>query len=273
MHPKGHLVAVVGLGVAFSAGLLGQSIIEYGHGVGRAGAAGAASGTGIAGIFSKVRDTSEDDKTKKRSTTGVQTREQTTEAYERDASEPGNAPLKMKTSSGAVVSGVSPSWMGAAYRDPLSEPIRVKKVEWSNPEENAAENKTAEQQVELAGSELTSTGEVVAEASAEAATSETRGAAHVVSPGHSHGESSVEGSVEPGFGAPPQLEAVTDAEIAGVRIGSRIDEVIRTLGRPTFAFTGLTGRSYTEKYVFKNADGETITVLTWAGVVTSVLVS
>jgi hypothetical protein len=37
--------------------------------------------------------------------------------------------------------------------------------------------------------------------------------------------------------------------------------------------TGIVGKSYTEKYVFKNAEGDTITVLTWAGVVTSVLLS
>jgi hypothetical protein len=98
----------------------------------------------------------------------------------------------------------------------------------------------------------------------------------IVSPGQAFGESS--GSTGSGngasaFGAPPQLEPVTDAEIAGVRIGSPIDEVVQALGRPTFSLTGIAGKSYTEKYVFKNAEGETITVLTWAGVVTSVSVS
>lgn len=276
MQKTYRLFSVVGLGVAFSAGLMGQSMIEYGQGVGRAAAAGAASGTGIAGIFSKVRDTSEDDKTKKRTTSKAQTSEALrTSEYERDPGEPSNAPLKMKTSSGVVVSGVSPSWMSAAYGDPLGKPVRVQKVEWSNP----ADDEAAEQEAVLAG-EAEEAADVASAAGAENGAADagargTHGPAHLVAPGHEFGEAPAEESAtsEQAFDAPPQLEAVTTAEVAGVRIGSRIEEVIQTLGRPTFSFTGVTGRSYTEKYVFKKADGETITVLTWAGVVTSVLVS
>ncbi len=276
MQKTYRLFSVVGLGVAFSAGLVGQSMIEYGQGVGRAAAAGAASGTGIAGIFSKVRDTSDDDKTKKRTTSRAQSSDaHRTSEYERDPGEPGNAPLKMKTSSGVVVSGVSPSWMSAAYSDPQGKPVHVQKVEWSNP----ADDEAAEQEAGIAG-EGEETAQVPPAAAAEngatdTAVADTHGPAHVVAPEHTFGDASAEDSAssEQAFNAPAQLEAVTTAEVAGVRIGSRIEEVIQTLGRPTFSFTGLTGRSYTEKYVFKKADGETITVLTWAGVVTSVLVS
>lgn len=272
MRAKCRLVSVVGLGAAFSACVFGQSIIEYGHGVARAGAAGAASGTGIAGIFSKVKNTADDDKSKKHASGTVQSREQKeTVEQARNAGEPGNAPLKMKTSSGVVVSGMSPSWMGAAYREPLREPIRVQTVEWSNPAEETA---SAEQGTELA--EADASGEAPAvQDSTEQPGIESAGPARVVSPGHGFGESPEQSGIEPEGAStdPPQLEPVTNAEVAGVQIGSPIDDVIRTLGRPTFSLTGIAGKSYTEKYVFKNAAGETITVLTWAGIVTSVLLS
>jgi hypothetical protein len=255
---------------------MGQSIIEYGQGVGRAGAAGAASGTGIAGIFSKVKNTSDDDQTKKRPASRTVTSQEEAEANElvRSPNEAANAPLKMRTSSGVVVSGVSPGWMAASHREPLREPVRVRTIEWSNPaEENPG---TGEQQgvTDAAGESSPAAPPALSvEPTAEAAEP-----ARVVSPGHSFGESSSSSGPDStrlgsAFSDPPQLEPVTDAEVAGVRIGSRIDDVLQTLGRPTFTLTGITGKSYTEKYVFKNADGETITVLTWAGVVTSVLVS
>jgi hypothetical protein len=272
MQAKSRLVLIVGVSAAFSAAMFGQSIIEYGHGVGRAAAAGAASGTGIAGIFTKVKDTSEDDNAKKRSPGTVRSQEQTSTADQaRSAGEPANAPLKMKTSSGVVVSGMSPSWMGAAYREPLREPIRVQTVEWANPAEEIA---AAEQGGELA--EAGASGQVAAgQPSTEESDIEGAGPARIVAPGHGFGDASGQDGIEPeaGSAGQPQLEAVTNAEAVGVQIGSRIDDVIRTLGRPTFSLTGIVGKNYTEKYVFKNAEGDTITVLTWAGVVTSVLLS
>lgn len=270
MRADWRLVSIVGVGVAFSAAVFGQSIIEYGHGVGRAAAAGAASGTGIAGIFTKVKDTSEDDNAKKRSPGTVRSREQaSTVDPSRSAGEPSNAPLKMKTSSGVVVSGMSPSWMGAAYREPLRDPIRVQTVEWTNPAEETA---AAEQGRELV--EADASGQVAAgQVSTEESGIEGAEAARIVAPGHGFGGDSSQAGVEPeaDSAGQPRIEAVTNAEAAGVQIGSQIADVIRTLGRPTFSLTGIVGKSYTEKYVFKNADGDTITVLTWAGVVTSVL--
>jgi hypothetical protein len=173
--------------------------------------------------------------------------------------------------------------MSAAYADPLSEPVRVQTVEWSNPadDEAAVEPQgAAAGEAEAGKTQAGETAQVAPAAApqtaaADAAAADAHGPAHVVSPGHVFGKAPAEDAAGSGqgFDAPRQLEAVTAAEVAGVRIGSRIEEVIQALGRPTFSFTGLTGRSYTEKYLFKKADGQTITVLAWAGVVTSVLVS
>lgn len=265
MQTKRCLASVLGLGVVFSSAVFGQSMIEYGHGVAKAGVAGAASGTGLAGIFSKMKDTSEDKDKGRQHATQPQT-----EAQE-PGREPGNGPQKMTTSSGVVISGVSPSWISAAYSDPVREPVRVKSVAWSN----ASEEQVAAAE---ASTEATAPGQAEQAATpgdSSPPTVESSQPAEVVSPGQVVPNTSWHGSAEPQGDAEAVSypEPATDGEIAGVRIGSKIDEVIRTLGRPKFSFTGIVGKNYTEKYVFKNADGETITVLTWTGIVTSVLVS
>lgn len=271
MQTKRCLASVLGLGVVFSSAIFGQSMIEYGHGVAKAGVAGAASGTGLAGIFSKMKDTPEGkDKDRQYATVKPQPETEAQEQW-RQAGEPANAPLKMTTSNGVVISGVSPSWMSAAYRDPVREPVRVKSVDWSNP----SEEQSAAAEPGREGTSPGATEQVAATIDAGSPAVESSQPGEAVSPGQSIRNTSEHGWVEPQGDAPaaPRVDPATDGEIAGVRIGSKIDEVIHTLGRPTFSFTGIVGKNYTEKYVFKNADGETITVLTWTGIVTSVLVS
>jgi hypothetical protein len=258
----------LGLGVTFSSAVFGQAMVEYGHGVAKAGVAGAASGTGLVGIFSKMKDTS-DDKDKKKHYGTVKTQPTTAnQDLRRAPGEPANAPLKMRTSSGVVISGVSPSWMSAAYSDPVRDDLSVKSVEWSNPSEEQAA--AAE-----AGSPETGLREqAAAPGDTGSAAVESSQTGEAVSPGKIVSNTSGYGLAGPQAAADvSHPEPVTDAEATGVRIGSKIDDVIRTLGRPTFSFTGIVGKNYTEKYVFKKADGETITVLTWAGIVTSVLVT
>jgi len=274
MKTKRCLALALGVGVVFSSAVFSQSMIEYGHGVAKAGVAGAASGTGLVGIFSKMKETSEDKDKNKRY--GPVKTQRETEALQqeqwRKPGEPANAPLKMTTSSGVVISGVSPSWMSAAYSDPVREPVRVRSVEWSNPSEEQA----AAMEPESGGTaELSAPEQAAAPGDAVPPAVESSQPGEVVSPAQVIRNTSGHGAAGPqddlaGVSYP---EPATDGEIAGVRIGSKIDEVISTLGRPTFSFTGIVGKSYTEKYVFKKADGETITVLTWTGIVTSVLVS
>jgi hypothetical protein len=81
------------------------------------------------------------------------------------------------------------------------------------------------------------------------------------------------GDVSLGAGTAAASEPITDAEVAGVRLGSAIEEVIGLLGQPAFALTGIAGKSYTEKYVFKRGDGATIIVFTWNGAVTAISLS
>ena len=273
MQTKRCLASALGLGMVFASAAFGQGMIEYGHGVAKAGVAGAASGTGLVGIFSKLKDTS-DDKEKNRQYTTAKPQPET-EALQleqgRKPGEPGNAPLKMTTSSGVVISGVSPSWTSAAYSEPMREPVRVKNVEWANASEEQAA--LAESASEATAQGPTETGAAPGEPVAAAVESSQPG--EVVSPGHVVRNTTWNGPAEPPLEAAnvPRVDPARDAEIAGVRIGSKIDDVVRTLGRPTFSFTGIVGKNYTEKYLFKNANGETITVLTWTGIVTSVLVS
>jgi hypothetical protein len=268
MRANGCLASALALGVVFSSAVFGQSIVEYGHGVAKAGVAGAASGTGLVGVFSSLKETS-DDQDKRQSATV-----KTAAAEAARPGEPANAPMKMKTSSGVVVSGVSPSWI-TAYNEPVREPVRVKSVEWSNPSEEQAAvvrpETTAEAPAPEAAQETVEQPATPVETSPAADAHAEQGDA----PGRvvpnatgydwtgAHQDSAAATSIEP----------ATDGEIAGIRIGSKIDDVIRTLGRPTFSFTGIVGKNYTEKYVFKKTDGGTITVLTWTGIVTSVLVS
>ena len=273
MQKKRPLARALGLGVMLSSAVFGQSMIEYGHGVAKAGVAGAASGTGLAGIFSKVKDTSEDeDKDRRYTTAKPQAAAETLQQEQwRSTGEPANAPMKMTTSSGVVVSGVSPSWMSTAYRDPVREPVRVNSVEWSNSsEEQAAATESAIEET-VPGPAL----QVAAPDGSGSSPLESVQPAEGVSPAQVVRNTSPYGWAErQGEVADiPHFDSARDAEIAGVRIGSKIEEVISNLGRPKFSFTGIVGKGYTEKYVFKNANGDTITVLTWTGIVTSVLVS
>jgi hypothetical protein len=271
MTTKRCWTSAVAIGFMFSTAVFGQSMIEYGHGVAKAGAAGAASGTGLAGIFSKLKDTSED-KDKDRQYTTAKPPAGASETAEngqwRQPSEPANAPLRMTTSSGVVVSGVSPSWMVTSYSDAVGA-VRVNRVEWANP---------AEEQAVVAEAATEGPAHGLAEPPASPSTTGSAPVAasqpgEIVSPGHAVGNTYGQGPLQPLDDAnAPRLELATDGAIAGVRIGTKIDDVIRTLGRPTFSLTGIVGRNYTEKYVFKKAGGESITVLTWTGIVTSVSV-
>lgn len=181
--------------------------------------------------------------------------------------------MKMTTSSGVVVSGVSPSWMSTAYRDPVREPVRVKSVAWSNSSEEQAvvAEPAADAPAPVEGGSVAEGTVVEAEPSSASAEPAAEGAPHgqVVRNTTPYGWMEPQGEVA----QIQHFDTAADAEIAGVRIGSKIEEVIANLGQPKFSFTGIVGKGYTEKYVFKNANGDTITVLTWAGTVTSVLLS
>jgi hypothetical protein len=270
MRTKRCLASALGVGLVVSSAAFGQAIVEYGHGVAKAGVAGAASGTGLAGIFSKMKDSS-DDKDKNRQYTTAKTPAETAAVAaetQSDSAEPGNAPGKMTTSSGVVISGVSPSWISAAYSDPMRKTVRVKDVEWSNAaeEQAAAASQAASEPQPVVVEQAAATAEAGSPVVASPR-SGTVAAAPVV--GYNSGYSSF---APPANATGPRVEG-NDAEVAGVRIGSKIDEVVRTLGRPSFTFTGIVGKNYTEKYVFKNSDGETITVMAWTGIVTSVLLN
>ena len=271
MRTKGCLASALGVGLVVSSAVFGQAMAEYGHGLAKAGVAGAASGTGIAGIFSKMKD-APDDKDKNRHYSTAKTPAETDAVPSeraRQTAEPANAPGKMTTSSGVVVSGISPNWMSAAYSDPIRKTVRVKDVEWSNAaEEQAALSQAASERPEpVVVEQAAATGD---DSPAVESSQPAKAVAPAAVVGYTSGYSSFTPQAE--AADVPRVE-INDAEVAGVRIGSKIDEVVRTLGRPTFSFTGIVGKNYTEKYVFKNAAGDTITVMTWTGIVTSVLVS
>jgi hypothetical protein len=248
------IVGIAGLALACGVPVFGQAMISYGHGVARAGAAGAASGTGIAGVFGALKDSTNEAAEKKPAQTTTGATQGSGQAAMDDAV---NAPRKLTTSSGVVVSGLAPVWMGSDHREARRPEVAVKSVEWSNPDtpvgkeavpakEGAAEGDAASQ-----SQNVNEPGHIIAGEPQFAGESPVRAAGELVG---------------------PRQQAQTDAEAVGIQLGSPIDEVIGRLGKPKFVFSGIVGKSYTEKYVFKPATGETITVLTWSGTVVSVLV-
>jgi len=65
-------------------------------------------------------------------------------------------------------------------------------------------------------------------------------------------------------------EAYPSAELE-ISTGDNVEAIIARLGNPLMTLKGITGKDYTEKYLFRTEDGLRITVLAVNGKVTAVL--
>jgi hypothetical protein len=63
-----------------------------------------------------------------------------------------------------------------------------------------------------------------------------------------------------------------DSEIADIPEGASIEDVIARFGKPIFKMAGLPGQGYSEKYIFRMADGRRFTVFTRDGLVAHTVV-
>ncbi len=273
---KPALMLCLAAGLTASGPLYGQAMIEYGVGIGRAGTAGAATGAGAAGIFSGLKG-SVDQAAKKPG--AAQPRQATAEELEKakkaekesksekaaetkpgeEKEEKAAAPVSwdagtLTTSSGFVISGLQRRPTRAAYGPSSSGPVV---------------------QVASAETPQASSSDPAAPIAADSVAPAQSGSGA----GHASSSSGVFQPIVTQFGdarveAPQPGAAPKDAKSAAVDIpiGTPVDELLKRFGQPLLALTGISGESYTEKYVFKMPDGARVTVLSVDGKVTTVAV-
>ena len=291
--------------------LYGQAMIGYGINVARAGAAGVASGAGAAGIFSKLGSTAENaakpmsggarppqpafpDDDLKPTVIKLNT-----------GAKPGISATSgtRKTSSGFTISGIPSSTASSAG----NETATVREVAPSDSASQSANFDTGPdyapaapgsyQPVSGAGSAGHAAAAVQPEVAANEPAAETvenestpetpstASAESSSSPSAQLGRSSVVTSPTSPIGIAPEPASSAAASPASaspandqassseleISVGDEVDQIIARFGEPMMALKGITGKDYTEKYLFRTADGLRITVLAVNGTVTAVL--
>ncbi len=281
--------------------LYGQAMIGYGINVARAGAAGVASGAGAAGIFSKLGSTTEN--AAKPMSGGARPPQP---AFPDDDLKPTVIKLNTgakpgisatsgthKTSSGFTISGIPSSTASSAG----NETATVREVAPSDSASESANFDTGPdyapaapgsyQPVSGAGSAGHAAAAVQPEVAANEPAAETvenestpetpstASAESSSSPSAQLGRSSVVTSPTSPIGIAPEAaspanEQASSAELE-ISVGDEVDQIIARFGEPMMALKGITDKDYTEKYLFRTADGLRITVLAVNGTVTAVL--
>ncbi len=259
----------------------GQAIIEYGISVGRAGAAGTAAGAtgaGIAGIFSKL-DSRLSEQPKTQSGARTAQPEFDSESLERRPPSFSTSGTTVETSSGVRISGhpstpapVMPTRYQARSLD--YEPA----ASAASPASSAGDLIAAQPEPSAAPVE----GE--AEPAAAAAPASTPESQETPQPAAGQpvavtgARTGTAGNTAPAektaIGTDPALRRLLeiDSEIADIPEGTSIEDVIARFGKPIFKMAGLPGQNYSEKYIFRTADGRRFTVFTRDGLVAHTLV-
>ena len=265
---KPALIVSLAAGLAASGPLFGQAMIGYGIGVGRAGAAGAATGAGAAGIFSGVKGTLDQpdpkqdpaaarqataDEIEKAEIEKAKKKEEETSESAKSGQKDQQAPAAatwdsgtLTTSNGFVISGLQRRPTRSGY--PPTAPGPVVKIEGSTPP--ASGDAAAAEE----GSEAAQAGEA-----------RRTGPSGVFEPivmsfGTARQDSPQGASANGSTSAPLSLE---------IAAGTPIADLVMRFGEPVLALTGISGEDYTEKYVFRTPEGVRLTVLSVAGRVTS----
>lgn len=286
--------------------LCGQAMIGYGINVARAGAAGVASGAGAAGVFSKLGSTAEN--AAKPMSGGARPPQP---AFPADDLKPTVIKLNTgakpgisatsgthKTSSGFTISGIPSSKASSAG----NETATVREVAPSDSASESANFDTGPDYVPAAPgsyqpvSGAGSAGRAAAAVQPEVAANEpsaetveneptpetpsTPSAGSSSSRSAQLGRSSVVTSPTNPIGIAPEAaspaaaspanEQASSAELE-ISVGDEVEQIIAHFGEPMMALKGITGKDYTEKYLFRTADGLRISVLAVNGTVTAVV--
>jgi len=268
---KPALIVSLAAGLAASGPLFGQAMIGYGIGVGRAGAAGAAAGTGAAGIFSGVKGTldqpkpdpaaarqataEEIEKAKKEEEETASAKAEQKDSEQRGQEAPAAAATwdagTLTTSNGFVISGLRRRPTRSGY--PPSAPGPVVKVDRSTPPASMDAAAATE------GSQTSDDGEA-------RHTSPSGVFEPIVMSFGTAGQESPRGiSVDTDSSSPAPLSLEIPA-------GAPIADIVKRFGEPILALTGISSEDYTEKYVFRTPEGARLTVLSVEGRVTSFVV-
>ena len=79
-----------------------------------------------------------------------------------------------------------------------------------------------------------------------------------------------------GISAGPVSVSGDDASLSAdleISVGDKVEQIIARFGKPLMVLKGISGKDYTEKYLFRTQDGLRITVLAVNGTVTAVVAS
>ena len=294
----------LGLGAALALGsapfAAGQAIIGYGINVGRAGAAGAAAGAagaGAAGIFKNVQGALTR-KPERRASQGS-TAQREPEFDKRDLEKPKDAPTdtraklasrssgEVKTKSGIKISGITVSrsaprrWAvpEPAFYDEAPTPPDPSASQPNSSLSSASQPAPSAPPATDANPEATTLSEPLAaspEGGDEAADSPQ--AQPAGSPGVLDARvatvypNSPQAGAQANAGDEPSGTTMpaTDSTV-GIFEGTPIDRVIERFGKPLLRMAGISSNGYSEKYIFRAADGSRFTVLVQDGKVVRVL--
>ncbi len=279
--------------------LYGQAMIGYGINVARAGAAGVASGAGAAGIFSKLGSvTKQAEQPPSAAARGRQPE------FDEDDLKPTVIKLKTGSKSGATAtsgkrkmsSGVTISGVPASSgRSASSQAAAVREVAPRNSEPAGGDQgysygssaPGSYQPVSGAGSadrsRASTRPQPETKPSTEVAEKETRPEAPTATPVQSSSSRGSGSSAYSVLTAPRNSSGIStgpdsvSAEEASpwaeleISAGDNVEKIIARLGKPLMVLKGITGKDYTEKYLFRTEDGLRITVLAVNGTVTAVL--
>lgn len=278
-----------------------QAMIGYGINAGRAGAMGAAAGTGAAGIFTKLSRTTEEAEGKAGS--GARGPE-----FAEDDLKPTVIQVKtgqgeaaggstvlggVTTKSGMTISGLPRSsyrqtsgTRTARVREIRTEPFEQPAFDVSAPAPSSASAPAAdqpaadpEQEIAEAEGEKASTDGEKSEEEASDNRVSARAPAAAAPAGSIVGRPRVikgaarrssEPREEPARAAAPQPSEAEIAKAVGIEVGEPVEDLVLRFGVPAMTLTGVIGEGYTAKYIFRTPDGGWLTVYVLNGKVTSV---
>ena len=293
----------LGLGAALALGsapfAAGQAIVGYGINVGRAGAAGAAAGTagaGAAGIFKNLQKTLNAEPEKKPSQGSTARRKP--EFDKTDLKKPQDVPTntraksasrssgQVKTKSGIKISGITVSrsaprrWAvpEPAFHDEATTPPDPSASQPNPSLSSASQPAPSAPPATDANPEATTLSEPLAASPEGGEAADSPQAQPAGSPGV------LDARVATAYPNSPQAGAQVDAgdepsgttmpatdSTVGIFEGTPIDRVIERFGKPLLRMAGIPSNGYSEKYIFRTADGSRFTVLVQDGKVVRVL--
>ena len=284
-------------GLALPTVAWGQAIIGYGINVGRAGAAGAAAGVGLGGVFSKVNQPLK--RAGQEGAGASQTGKQAGPEFDNDkvpatvSVSKGNekaavgADGKLKLKGGTTIAGLSPSPRVARSAQLSTEAREAASSSGATGSYNPGPTPApalrpsaapATKTPELSAAEQASpkpTEKDLAATSGQVADESPTGSATAeqaqTTPARKRGVlSPIVGSTDPAENGAGK-EVAGKEETALIAVGDKVADLIARLGKPTMVLKGIGGNGYNEKYTFRKPDGGKFTVLALHGTVTAVI--